>query len=826
MNTARNSQFQSILICLALALATAFAYWPVRHHGFIRFDDEGYVAENYVVQQGLTQQGVAWAFVPGHAANWHPLTWLSHMLDCELFGVKPGAHHLVNLLFHIVNAVLLFLLFRKITGALWRSAFVAALFALHPLHVESVAWISERKDVLSTFFGLLTIWFYARYVQSQKSKAQSPKFGGGMRWYGLSLFFFALGLMSKPMLVTFPFVLLLLDFWPLNRLKFSPFEIRNLKFVIFEKLPFLALTAVSSVLTFLAQQNSGAMATLDQLILSHRIRNAFVAYIGYLGKMFWPAKLAILYPIQVWPLWMVICSALLLVFLSAAAFKLATRRPYILVGWLWYLGMLVPVIGLVHVGSQWMADRYTYLPLIGIFVILAWGGYDLLRFPKLRAALGVVTIALSLVLTRHQVVLWRDSETLFKHALRFTQKNVVIQNNLAAEYVVQGRLDDAIVLLNEALSHNPNLANTLANLGSALERQGKIEEAMSKYVRATELNPKNPEAQNNLGFLLLMRGDFQNAIQRFKLALKYRVEFPEPYYNLGNAYFMQGDLMKALSHYESAAKYNPDYAEARSNLGYTLLKLGQSAAALPHLEAAVNLKPDYAQAHNNLAEAFSRLGKFAEAETHSRRAVQLQPDSATFQDVFGLALAAQKKWLEAVAAFSRAVELKPSAEFHFHLANSFLALNRVQDAKTHYLSALQLQSEYPEAEMQLAMLFLREKNRAEAVAHLRNIAEQRPQWKEPINNLAWLLATSTDAKVRDATGALTWALQTVRVSPTNDFSALDTLAAAYAESNQFEPARSNAEKALEGARRAGDTNSAAQISARLELYRKSQPYRE
>jgi protein O-mannosyl-transferase len=808
------------LICLGLAALTAFAYWPVRHHQFILFDDDLYITDNYEVQQGLTLEGATWAFSTIEGGNWHPLTWLSHMLDVELFGLKSGPHHLVNLFFHLANTLLLVLLLRKMTGALWRSAFVAALFALHPLHVESVAWIAERKDVLSAFFFFLTLWFYVRYVLSETKNSKLKLLN-----YFLALLFLALGLMSKPMLVTLPCLLLLLDFWPLNRLKLSsPFEIRNLKFVLLEKLPFLGLAIASSVLACIAQRSSGAMLTLEQLALPHRIGNAAVALVSYLGKMVWPRDLAVLYPLQVLPGWKIVGAFVLLLAISAAALRLAARRPYFLIGWLWFLGMLVPVIGLVHVGNQAMADRYTYLPMIGIFAALAWGAFDLLRSARFRWALAGIVLGFSLILTRAQVGYWRDGETLFRHTLGCTKENLFIQSSLAAELIAQNRLDEAMVLLKETLTES---VNSLNNLGSALERQGKTNEAMQVYQRSVQLSPKNAEAQNNLGYMFLLRGNLDEAVPHFLTALESKPYFAEPHYNLGNLYFMQGKMDEALSHYQAAVKYRPAYVEAQSNLAATLLQLGQPGPALTHAQTAVRLNPDFAPAQNNCSEVLLRLGRYAEAESHSRKAVQLQPDSSTFQNVLGRALAGQKKWVEATAAFSRAVELEPEfAEVHFNFANTLWAQGRSSEAKVHYLSALQLQPAFPEAEMQLAMLFLREKNNSEAIFHLKKIVAQRPQWKEASNNLAWLLATSTDPKLRDATNALARALQTVRVSSPDDFSALDTLAAAYAGNNQFEQAQSTAVKALDSARRSGDTNSAAQIASRLELYRQSRPYRE
>lgn len=785
-----------MLISVALTALTLFAFWPVRHHGFIRFDDDLYVYNNYLVKQGLTFEGFQWAFTTREFGNWHPLTWLSHMLDVELFGLNPGAHHLVNLLFHVTNTLLLFFLFRKMTGAVWRSAFVAALFAVHPLHVESVAWIAERKDVLSALFGFLSLWFYVGYVQSSKSKVEdSEKFWHSLYYY-FALLFFVFSLMSKPMLVTLPFVLLLLDFWPLQRMSkvegHWTLDFRLWTRLVLEKLPFFVPTIISSFVTYFAQKSSGTMATFVQLTLPERIGDAFIAYCGYLAKMFWPRDLAVLYPLQVLPLWKILGAVAIVLSISTWAVLCFKRRPYFLIGWLWFLGVLVPVIGLVHVGNQAMADRYTYLALIGLSFAIAWGACDLLRWPKLRVALAAIVIVLCFVTTRMQVAHWRNSETLFRHTLQSTRGNVPIQNNLAGELLAQGRLDEGIVLLREALAAKPNIADTLNNLGLALEQKGKPDEAIALYERSLQINPQYPVTQNKLGYLLLARGRLAEAMPRFEAALQLQPEFPEPYYNLGNLYFTQGKMSEAASYFRAALK----------------------------------LQPGYAQARNRLAETLLRVGEFAEAETHSRIAIQLQPDSASFQNVLGRTLAAQKKWTEAETVFTRAIGFQTdSAETHFNLANTFWAQGRSSEAKSHYFSALQLQREYPEAEMQLAMLFLREKNEGEAIAHLRNATVQRPKWREALNNLAWILATSSDVKLRNGTEALDLAKRVSEIS-TNDPGALDTLAAAQAEVRQFAEAALTAQKAVELAEKSGQKKLADEIRSRLQLYQSARPYRE
>ena len=421
------------LLSLLLIVLTLAAYWPVRHAGFTNCDDDAYVTENPPVLHGLTGNGVKWAFTTFHASNWHPLTWLSHMADCSLFGENAAGSHLVNVGFHLANTLLLLLLLWRLTGAVWRSGFVAALFALHPLHVESVAWIAERKDVLSTCFGLLTLLAYVRYVEG--SKVQSPK---SKVWYGLALLCFVLGLMSKPMLVTWPFILLLLDYWPLRRLQLSTghSKLKTLLFFVREKLAFFGLAAAASAVTFWAQKTGGAVVPLQELPLLNRLANVAVAYVAYLAKAFWPTRLAVLYPFVLdLPVMKVALAVVGLLAATVFSFLAARRAPYVLMGWVWFVGTLVPVIGLVQVGNQAMADRYTYIPLVGVFIVVSWGAVDLTsRWRGQRFALSAgaaVVLAGCFIGTRLQVGYWRNSLALFSHALQ-SHKTTRWRNKLLA----------------------------------------------------------------------------------------------------------------------------------------------------------------------------------------------------------------------------------------------------------------------------------------------------------------------------------------------------------------------------------------------------------
>ena len=559
---------------LALIAANLIVYASLKHHRFVNYDDDEYVTANAVVQSGLTWHGVSWAFTTGHAANWHPLTWLSHMLDVELYGLEPGAHHLTNLLFHIANTLLLFGLLHRMTGALGRSAFVAALFAVHPLHVESVAWLAERKDVLSTLFWMLTIGAYVDYVRRP-----------GPRRYGAVLLFFALGLLAKPMLVTLPFVLLLLDFWPLGRVgmgsnpaggwAFSREGWSTMVRLVREKIPLLALAVASSMVTFVIHRRGGAVISLRATAVNLRLENALVSYVAYIGKMLWPARLAVFYPYaQSLPVWWTAAAFLGLMGISVAVIAAGPRRLYLSVGWFWYLGTLVPVIGLIQVGDQAMADRYTYVPLIGLFIVVAWGVPELLaRWPlpriALPAAAGLVILACAIT-AWGQVQYWEDSTTLWTHTLAVTTENNIAHNNLGVSLADQGKLDNAIAHYSEALRIKPDYANAHNNLGAALADRGKTEEAIAHYSEALRIKPDYADAHINLGVSLAQQGKVDQAIAHFTEALRIQPDSAKAQNDLGVALASQGKVDQAIAHFTEALRIKPDYADAQKNLEFAL----------------------------------------------------------------------------------------------------------------------------------------------------------------------------------------------------------------------------------------------------------------
>jgi len=615
-----------VMIGLLLIIATLIAYWHIENFDFIDVDDELYVTENRQVQNGLTFEGIVWAFTTFHAANWHPVTWLSHMLDFSLYGLNPMGHHWTNLQFHLANSLLLLFVFFKMTGALWRSAFVAALFALHPLHVESVAWVAERKDVLSTFFGFLTIGAYYHYVQ----RPQILK-------YLLIILLFSLGLMAKPMLVTLPFVLLLLDFWPLEQFssqRTQPHKetLQRVLQLVQGKIPLFIAVVVSSVLTFLAQQSQGAVGSLAYFSIRARISNALVSYVRYIGKAIWPQKLSIFYPYPDFtPIWQVMGAAILIAGASCLAVRYSKRYPYIAVGLFWYLGTLVPVIGLVQVGPQSMADRYTYIPLIGIFIIVAWGAWDLLEKQRWRKEILVVSATLILsiltVRTYFQVSHWKNGITVFENAVRVTENNYWAYNNLGTAYGKKN-YDMAILSYNKALNIKPDYTAALFNLGTSFTEKGSFDKAVPYFNKALKIDPKDVDVHNNLGSILFIRGKLDKAALHFNEILKIDPENANAHSNLANVLSAQGKLDEAALSYEQAIKINPDHKDAYYNFGELLLKQGKINEAVAHFAKAIKIDPNYSKAYNYIGVILAQQGEIKKADMFFSKAIQIKPDYA------------------------------------------------------------------------------------------------------------------------------------------------------------------------------------------------------
>ncbi len=694
-----------LVIYLALALVTLVAFEQVRLCEFTFTDDVKFAAKNPYVQAGLTHKSIAWAFTTTTTANWMPLTWLSVMLDSQIFGHSSATFHLMNLFYHVLNVLLLFMVLRKMTGTLWRSAFVAAVFALHPLRVESVAWVAERKDVLSGLFWMLTMLAYVRY-------AQRPV----IRRYLLVTLTLSLGLLAKPMLVTLPCVLLLLDYWPLSRLQWGrqdagqklpysePVGLACKKTspgrLIAEKIPLFILAVASCIATVIAQQAEGAVRSMDRYTLSVRINNALVSYISYIGKMIWPTRLAHLYlhPWRNLPTWKPVIALVILISASAVVIYMARRRhdlAPLLMGWLWYLGTLVPVIGLVQVGAQSMADRYTYLPSIGILIMVAWGAARLSNGWRRRNMVFAISTGLLLVglilCTRAQVRHWKNTLALFGHGVQVTPNNPIIHYHYGDALLIDGRLDEAAFHFQEALRINPLFEKPYDGLARSFYKQGKIDETIA--VCKKRLRIGKPAA----------------AI----------------YFRLGMAYYSKGDIGRAIQSFKESLRLKPDSVPTHGNLAKVLVRTGNPDVVITHLTEAIQLNPNIAPTHRALALAFRSKGRTEEAITHFREALRIKPN-----------------------------------------------------------------------------------------------------WEEPMNSLAWILATHSDPKFRNPQEALSLAIRTCELANYEDPRFLDTLAAAYAAAGRFSDAVATAEKAVQIVASGDNKKRIQNIRNRLDLYRQQKPYRQ
>ena len=585
MNPPSTSKFRvsgPAWVCLLLAIATLAVYFPVGNYGFIDYDDDIYFFANPHVLGGFNWANIHWAFTSGEATNWHPLTWLSLMFDAQFFGHGATAPHLINVLLHIANSILVFMLFRQMTGALWRSAALALLFALHPLHVESVAWVAERKDVLSSFFGLLTLCCYARYT-ANKNRLSSFIF---------ALFFFVGSLMSKPMLVTMPFVLLLLDFWPLQR-----FNLSSYKRLLIEKIPFCILSAAMSVVAFMVQQKGGAVSSLASVSLGLRIENTFLSYARYLAKTFWPVNLATPYPPpHDWPVSLVIFSIALFATLCLAAVALRKKLPFAFTGWFWFAGMLVPVIGLVQIGTAAMADRYAYLPLIGVLLIVVWGAgeiYAQFQMPRVGIVFITVLVILACALRAgNQVRLWKDDLALFGHALAVTKNNYVASLDLGVGYAKNGQAGESLQYYNDAVRMSPDNTTALFDAANALAKLGRWDEAIPDYRRSLQILPNQPDVLNNLGLALAFTRQLPESAECFQAALKLQPNSTDTHNNLATVFFMQGDFKNAEAQFSAAHQLSPESARICANLAGTYERLGETNLAVQYYRQALSLQPD------------------------------------------------------------------------------------------------------------------------------------------------------------------------------------------------------------------------------------------
>jgi tetratricopeptide (TPR) repeat protein len=734
------SKYRVVLVCVILTGLTVGVYWQVLFNDFVNYDDPVYVSENKHLEKGLTWEGIKWAFTSERADNWHPLTWLSLMLDYELFGINARGFHITNLLLHILNTVLLFLILHKVTGGFWRSGFVAAVFALHPLHVQSVAWVAERKDVLSTVFWLLTMWAYAGYA----------KRGGAARYAG-ALILFALGLLVKPMLVTLPFVMLLLDYWPLSRLHLDGgAEESSLLRLFLEKVPFFVLAAVSSVITLVVQRGGGAVIALAKLTFGKRIMNAAVSYVMYIVKTILPSRLAVYYPYR-GPLaiWEGVGVILLLVVITAAV--LVVRRRYALFGWLWYVGTLVPVIGLVQVGSQARADRYMYIPMTGLLIIAAWGAGELAgRVRWRRTAAGFVAggcLLALMVLTWLQVGHWRDTYTLFSHTISVTEDNHIAYLNLGNYFTKQKKDAEAIGCYRKAIEAHPRYVDAHYNLGLAFGREGRHEEAIKEFKRVLRLRKRHWRSRFRLADSLVQAGRVEEALQEYRRVLEVRPDHVEVHNNFGLALLGKGEIDEAVKHFKRSLEIKPDSAGVLNNLGNALVQQDRYEEAVEYLKKALSLRPGFAKTYYNLGNALKQMGQLAEAAGYYRTAVEMKPDDADAHYGLGMVLGRLKRHDEAVEYYERTKELEPDfAKAYYQLGVIHANRGEIDEAIGEFREVLRIHPDDAEMHCNVGILLVRKGSIDEAIVEFRRALEIDPDFSQARKQLEEALARKAAGK--------------------------------------------------------------------------------
>jgi len=733
-----------IIITVLLITCTVLTYGNILSHDFIDYDDGDYVTNNRHVQQGISFQNIIWAFTTIHASNWHPLTWLSHMLDCQFYGMNPGLHHLTNLLFHVINTLLLFFIFNQMTGKLWQSAFISALFALHPVHVESVAWVAERKDVLSTFFWMLTMWAYFRYVKHR-----------GITRYVMVMLFFILGLLSKPMLVTLPFILILLDFWPLNRfqttgVQTAKLDIRQIGLhLVWEKMPLFILSGISGCVTLFAQQQGGALKSLDFIPFQYRLANALVSYAAYMEKMIIPTKLAVLYPHPgIHPWWKVAISGALIVFITAISIKSIKNRPYFIMGWLWYLVTLLPVIGLIQVGIQSMADRYAYIPLIGLFIVISWGAEAIIeqwRYPKVWLTLSALPILLILTaVTLKQLTYWKNGVTLFEHTLAVTGNNATAHYALGISLFKAGRVDDAVEQYNKSLRISSNQPETFINLGLAYNEKGDLERALFNFQKAAQLKPDSYEANYNAGTAYLKKGDYENAIIHLQKAVLLKPESDEANFNLGNAYFKKNAFDDAMPYFKKSIEQNPTHIKAYQSIGMILYMQGRPEEAETYFKhALLNDTPESAISYNYLGAIFLKRHNIHDALINFKKAVELDPE-------YGDAKKNLEKLEQALTDSEKALTL--SVEAHPENPDSYYQLGRIYQSQAlydkaieSYQQAISLKPDFIDALFNRGICRASMHNFEEAILSFKAILNYQPDNSMVCYNIACLYAKQNNS---------------------------------------------------------------------------------
>ena len=807
------NQTMKIAICIFLAVATFSVYLQVKDHEFIDYDDKAFISQNSNIKSGLSKESVVWAFTTTLSGSWEPITWLSHILGYQLYGSSSKNHHLINVFFHITNAVLLFIVLLRMTGALWQSGFVACMFALHPMNVESVAWLMERNMLLCTLFWLLTMLVYIHYTEKPSIKR-----------YSLVILFFALGLMSKSMIVTLPFVLLMMDYWPLKRLKVNQKKYNDkfeMDFVIkrsevlrlvLEKIPLLILSLGLSITIFKLAEGYEGTDYMAAVSFFGRLNNGMVSYLEYLAKTVWPTGLAVIYPhpLNTLAAWKGILCGMALLGVTFFSIRFIKKSPYFAFGWFWYLGVLVPVIGIfVQVGGELaMADRYAYLPLIGIFIIIAWGLPELIarwrhREKILSISAGII-ISMLMATTWIQLSYWKNSLDLFKraisvankkdpnfknpnHALLYNHLGLVFYNmgkpeestshyemaikiapdlamahtNLGISHLTMGNTKEAISHYKTAIKFNPNHAHGHYNLGIVLFALGKVEEAISHYQTAIKLNPNYAAAHNNLGLILEENGRTHEAISNYTTAINLKPDYAAAHSNLGNTLFALGKTEEAIAHYKTVVRLRPGFFPAHTNLGNALFALGKTEEAIAHYKTVIRLNPDLALANSNLGIALFALGKTEEAITHYETAIRLNPDFAMAYTNLGNALFALGKTEEAIYHFKTAIRLKPGyTEAHHNLGVALFAIKKVEESISHYKMAIKFKPDYPMAYTNLGNALFTLGKTEKAISHYKTAIRLRPGYTEAHYHLGNILVQT--GEIKEAVGHYR---ETLRLKP-------------------------------------------------------------
>lgn len=752
-----SGKHKGLLICALLAGGVLAVYWQVVRSDFVNIDDMIYVTENPHINTGLNAENIKWVFSVGKVAYWHPLTWLSHILDCQLYGLRPGLHHLTSLIIHIANSLLVFLVFRRMTGALWQSAFVAAVFAVHPVNVDSVAWVAERKNVLSTLFWLLTMWAYTGYVRK-----------GGAKMYLSALGLFALGLLAKPMLITLPFVLLLLDYWPLGRFSFKRSSGRTagkagksattsrqtspVLRLIWEKMPFFVLSAISVFLSFLSMRRLGITTSTDLIPMNLRLSNAAVSYLRYIDKIICPRKLAVFYPYPMEvAIWGSLGAALLLACASFLLIWAFRRKGYLSVGWLWFMGTLFPVIGLVQAGL-WpaIADRWVYVPMIGLIIIVAWGAGDLAAKWRLPISVLILTggVCLSALTfcTYRQVGYWRNSRTLFGHALDVTTDNYIAHLNFGNTLIKDSRIAEAMSHYRKAVEIHPAYDDAHYNLGVGFSLQEAYEQAIKEYRIALSLNAGHINARLRLAEALTRTGRLDEAIGHFEKLMQSRPDDVEVLNNYGLALVQMKRTSRAIEFYNKALRIDPDSVEVLNNLGTALAEQRQFDPAIAHLTKALNLKPDFTKTYYNLADALRRAGRMDDAVEYYQQALQIDPQDKVGHYSLGRILSDQKEYDAAAEHYEKAIRLDGDfAQARYNLGQIFVRRGETDKAIAQFREVLRVYPNDAEMNCNLGTLLAKQGRLDEAIAQFQTALRLDPSLSRAGEQLKAALARRSTA---------------------------------------------------------------------------------